>query len=521
MKFYFYFCVIIFHSLSCLGADDEYFNDEYYPDYFSNNTSDCRPKKSNSNPDLPRDLKLIKTGFEKFAHYRFFTNYPYSQSENLTTDQQNRIIENNVSIEVQNILWYVKNYLDKMDSDAQIFNGIHFSKIIEQSLERLLSLLPMFTESSIEDAESTQKDESPHLTTNEEKFLKLNILLDRYFRSQLLAFNYALLLPISSQNIDRYNNTGSAIKLKFFRLIDNKLKVDDLKSWSRKKQLFFVLDQAIRHLSNPLSSGDIPELKLRGLNYKINQDYLLDYYQEACHFLISSYSQTFEKVKTFIDLKDLSFTYLAEFLGLYSDYSKIFPDLIKDEETNKSLLSQLKQQLNKFYEFHMNIANQYFRNEALKCTNLEKLSNLLKHYILETQKFNAKFTTSYKELFNDDLNPRFQEAIMSYFDDTLYCLEHHFEANRFTISKTLTSLGWRQSQTKDFLIQLEALYKTAFPFLFDENTKAGKIYMGKVMALIDKINMQEQESLNKTMETIESVKGFFSPTKWLSKDTSK
>lgn len=520
MKFYFYFFCFVFHILPCLGAEEDNYDD--YPEDFHYSSSYLTPpyiEEKSSSDMATRNMKLIKSDFDKFTRTKFFCHY--NQPEKLIDSQQIVVVENMISTEICAILWSIKNRLDKMDLETQIFKGTDFAEIINSSLVKILELTPLLLSPFKEGETTSDQSDSTDFSPRERVAMKLNILLDRFFRNQLLAFSYSMLIPISNQNIKRYNQSGSAIRLKSHDLIEKEPKFDDLSSWRRKKNIFTSMDQAVRHLSNPLTPTAISDLKLGSIQYEITQEHLLDFYQESCVFLLSTYSQQLAESKTRPELLSHSLTYIDELFGLYNDYSKTFPELFKCKDREKGLLTNLYHPLLKIYDFHMQISAQNFRGEALKCTSLDQLSEILKAYIIDALKFNSKFLLNYEQLYKSNISDKFKDAIFNHLDTTLYILEHHFEPQRFTITKTLASVGWRQSQTKDFLLKLEQQYKPPFSFLYEETNPIGKTFTDKIKFLNEKIEKAEKESLTQTMETFETVKGYLNLSNWWNKDSKK
>ncbi len=509
MKFYFFFLIFLISILPSCGNEGEEFRDSlaYFEEYYSNSNHHLLP--SSSTPNY-QDIKLIKGGLSKFATSHFFKSHTKPIIELSPRDAS--FIENSVSREVELFLRHLKDYLTKDESNSLIFNGDNFSLYISQSLERLFETAQLLFGHDDKD----KNDENQVIVTN--------LLIDRYFRFQLMTFVHAFLLPLSPQNIDKYKKSSSFIRLNFFHLVEDNPPCDSMKTWVKKRQCFLLLDQTLRRKTDPVKLSPLITPFLESLKLEISQDPLKVYLEESYKFLNSSYLQKVKEGEgqSLTELREISLYYFNRFISLYEDYGKVCPDLFIHQDDKKYLLHQFTGYLKKVYEIHLSKSTFIFKGALETCSDLQNLLTILDGYILEAQRFSAKFISTYEQLFLQKDWPQeqhffthqFQQTLFQYFNHTLHYIEHQYEGNRSFLGKNLASLGWAPSESINFLKTIQERYPTRFPFLFDEKIEKGAAFTTKIKELQQKITAQEQESLHQTKEKVNKIKEFLDVRRW-------
>lgn len=501
---YMKFAIAILISITCLiqtySTAMEFSDDKQHYDCYSDLYVPPSQLPTTINYQL-EDLMLVRTDFKKYLRRKLnWSNYIEIKDETIL------LIEKTISTEIDYILKSIRHKLQTKTHTIDLSYANDLQKKIQHSMEAIPKtinpvissiLVCDISENSI-DADSLDKDE---ISEKQGIFI---IILDNYFREQLLWAGYGLLQPIRSQIIDDYQSKSEIIRLSAYYLIDEKPHPDTLTTWETKQNYLCFLNQAVRVSS--LSEKDLAEIMQQtkfNLNYKIDYENLIRFYHNSCLFLYEELKQLITQATTPTEIKDITKKIIRLTHKLHYNYQKFFPELLTPDVAKSSIESSLTRCIFQIHQVFLEFFTPAFLKVFSNSPSISDVKNYIDFALTTTEHVHIILGKTLNSLNQTPkkFEETYQITIHTLFVTTLNYLEN-FYTNRNILTKTLTSLGGRISQTRQLLEYLKCSYQTRFSFLFTPSTEPHLSLIENFAGLEKHMDELDQTSTESAKNTI-------------------
>lgn len=466
------FAITLFIPITCLiqtystamESDDggqyyDYYSDLYTPPSLSPPTTNYQPE----------DLMLVRTDFQKYLGRKLNWNNCIEVRHEAIL-----LIEKTVSTEIDSILKSIKYKFQTATDTIDLGYANDLQKKIQHSMETILKTInPVISSILVCDIdEEPACTDSLHKDEASEKQTLFMVILDNYFREQLLWAGYGLLQPIRSHIIDDYQSQSEIIRLNAYYLIDKKPTPDTLTTWQTKQDYLCLLSQAVRVSSIP--AKDFTELMQQtkiNLNYKIDYEHLIRFYHNSCLFLQEELKQLSNQATTPTEIKDITKQVIQLTHNLHYNYQKFFPELLTPDEAKSSIEPDLTKCIFQIHQVFLECFTRAFLKDFSNSPPISDVKNCVDFALTTAEHIHIILGSTLSSLGQTPkkFEETYQVIIHTLFVTTLNYLGQLY-TNRNILTKAFTSLGGRTSQTRELLKHLKHSYQERFPFLFTPST---------------------------------------------------
>lgn len=459
-------------------------------------------------PSLPpletqSELHLVKTDLNKYLRRKLLwqvnVEIPYEHCD---------FIESLISTEIHKTLIWLKRGLGMRRDLQDLTLPDELQKHIKKAASNVIKGFDKIAPSIITSADKTiNEQEYPH------QCALLVMIFDTYFKDQLLWIAYHLLQPVPPSKTDSHHKSAQIKRLVAYDLLTPPVTADSLTLWQSKRDQFYLLNQVVRISAAAFTELDLQEIKEKTnikLDCTLDDRQLIRYFDNSCAFLGETFQLEKQNLEDVNDFLCLSEKILGAELDLYRHYQELFPTLMVQDKIKIDVQASLAPHLitlhHTFFENLIHIylntvtrVNEIKEAQATAEQSLafaEKIHNQLIRHVGNLVTNNSKATT-HKEMSN-----LYKTSIHNLFTTTLNFLEQHYQ-QRSLLTKALTSLGGRTSQTQEFFRKLKQICEERFPFLMAPGVSPN-------LCLVDSFERLEKQMLEMDQSTVEPFKKILS-----------